>query len=146
MALSANRSIQIRNSGNMMVSKAVIKTSVKVFKHALIVFGETAKKALIPANATTNHFLGLAQQEYTTSLATALVTGNFLFNMEARLPIYSTTSLSAGNVGDLVYIRGSDDKVTRQNTQAAACGRMMAIDGTSYAWVLLGHPSIGKAS
>lgn len=146
MALSANRTLQIRNTGNMMNIAYQIKTGVKFYKHAFGVWGGTSKKALLPANATSSHFLGLCDKEYTTSLATALVTANFLYNMEVRAPVLSTTGCTTGAVGDTLYCAGSDDDVHMDNTLGPPCGRATEFDGTSYVWVLLGHLTLGNAS
>lgn len=142
MALSANATYELRNTKNMIRGAMQIKTAAKIYKHAFVV-AQGAGVAGPAVNGTSSHFLGLAVQGETTSLAAALTTATYITNCEARLPIIS--GISAGMVGDTISAY-DDAQAGVTTTNGPPIGRMTAIDGTSYVWVWLGHLTLGSAS
>ncbi len=143
MALSANATYELRNTKNMIRGSMQIHTAAKIYKHAIVVVQGTDGVCGPAVNGTSSHFLGLAVQGETTSLAAALTTATYITNCEARLPIIS--GISAGMVGDTI-LAYDDAQAGITTTNGPPIGRMTAIDGTSYVWVWLGHLTLGSAS
>lgn len=144
MALSAAATYQLRNTGNIRWGKRQINTAVKVYKHALLAI-PTANQAQLPATAAGLHFIGMAQESYTTSLATALTTAVFFWDCEVRLP--AGTGCSAGVMEHACYAKADNViHVVGGTSQGPPIGVMKEMDGTSYVWVHLGATALNPST
>ena len=144
MGLAAARSLQLRNSGKMKWGRCQILTGQTVFQGELLSMQYETQVHCMPMTAVSGTSLvciGIAKENYATSLATALQTAIYFYNVEARIPCSSVT---AGHIGALAYADGSSlSKVIGYATLGSPVGRLMELDGTSHAWVWVGMTRLG---
>jgi len=139
MALSANRTLKIRNVQGQRIETATVATGATIYKHALVALRANALRCLPAANATTTTFLGISDAQYSAASTARLYT-------ECDVSIPFTTGVTAGNRDALAYCT-DDEKVTTASTLGPPCGRFMEIDADNSAniWVHIG-PVTAKAS
>jgi hypothetical protein len=141
MALSANTDLSRRNEAGMLVRKAVVATSVTIYKHAIVVMKNAGTSCKAAANETTTNFLGIAAAQYS-----AAATAKCLTHLEMSFPL--KTGVTAGNWGALAYAY-DDEKVTTANTLGPPIGIFLEIDEDNSAnvWVHVGQmTALGNAS
>ena len=135
-ALTANRWLELRNTHTMHRKSAVILTSAKIYKHALVQL-TAAHKAQPCSNNTTATFFGLAEEECLTGDGTRRVT--CLTNMEAYFnwATQAVTALTAGMVRDTAIFAADDNLVTNATTLGPQIGTITERVGANNVWVLL---------
>lgn len=137
MALTANNAFELRNTHTMRRRSFVVKTSSKIYKHALVALN-AAGTAVAAADTATSTFAGLAEEEVATGDGTVRVT--VLDNMEAYFngASFAVTALTAGMIGDTKIYAVDDQKVTNATTLGPAVGYITERVAANQVWVLLG--------
>jgi hypothetical protein len=121
-----------------------VTTGQTVFQGQMLSMQYNTQSHCMPMTAVSGATLmciGIADANYSTSLATSLATAVYFYDVEARLPV---TNVTVGHIGSLVYAAGdASDKVVGFVTLGGPVGRLMELDGTSYAWVWVGADALG---
>ena len=140
MALSANRTLDLRNVQTMRDGYGVIATSSVIYKHALVCQEDDGLGVVPAADTATTVFLGLAKTGPLTGDGTEVC--EYIYNIDAKL---TSVGLSAGNIGALVFCL-DDQKVTSTNSKGPVAGPMVHYESTNLIWVWLRGPASAKAS
>jgi hypothetical protein len=140
MALSANRTVDIRNVLGQKEGSLLIHTAAVVYKHALIVAHDDGLACLPAANSATTNFLGLAKTGPLTGDGTETCT--YVYDIEAKLP---SENVTAGNLGATLHCK-DDQTVCLTTTLGPVAGVMAQYDATNSVWVWLRGSTHAEAS
>lgn len=141
MALSANAAYSLRNTEGKKVYSYTVKTSAKIYKHALVAIDVSAGTVLPAANTTTTKFAGIALAEATTGDGT--ITVEVATNLEVLLPL--KTVVTQGNTHAAVYAFDDAD-VTDLTTLGPQIGILTEFVAANSGWVWLGQGALSAAS
>lgn len=129
MALSANKTVELRNVLGQKEDSMTIKTSSVIYKGAMVVSDDAGTECLPAANATTTMFLGIAKTGPLTGDGTETCT--FVYDVEFKVV---SSSITAGNIGILLHCK-DDEVVVETATLGPRCGVMVGYDATNSIWM-----------
>ena len=148
MALSANASLQKRATRFQKTVSLVIKTSVVVYKDALVATS-AAGLAVVEVNATSQKSVGIAIADSSGTTAGFPITGNGTrtvvcgIGLEVLMPL--KTSVTVSLVGDKMYAF-DDATITNLATVGSQVGTLREFVAANSGWVALGAQALDGAS
>lgn len=147
MALTANATVNLRNTGaKLKITKTIATSSVIYYKSLCVV--NSIGRAQPAANNTSTHFIGIALGCSTNSFpitgtASGGETVDCYRNIEAQLPL--KTGITVGQEGDAMYA-ADDEEAWDLATLGPEIGWLVEFESASSGWVMLGRKTLVVAS